>query len=291
MKLIGVFLVLATMQQCNLIPEHRYVKVGESLSNYDLNEFAEEIKLPPLLDEISGLAFDDSTGRVLAINDESGVIYFVNLESKEIDESVIFSGMGDYEGIETYGDHIYISKSNGDLIQFNIHNKSVVEIKTLLRSANDIEGLGKHGNALLLACKAKTSLKGVKEVKKAKATYRYDIQAQKLDEEIYLLITDDMIVEFLQNYPEITRKMIDRAIAFSPSAIAVHPLTKEIFLLSDEGKLLIVTGEDSGIKEIHFLNKSHHFKPEGICFTADQQLLISNEGKHRRGRIFVYDKK
>jgi uncharacterized protein YjiK len=75
---------------------------------------------------------------------------------------------------------------------------------------------------------------------------------------------------------------------FSPSAIAVHPITGEIYVTSSKGKLLLVLDRQGRIVHLEKLKKSLHTQPEGICFDADGTMFIANEGKDGKAKIYKF---
>ena len=75
---------------------------------------------------------------------------------------------------------------------------------------------------------------------------------------------------------------------FSPSGIAVHPLTGDIYVTSSKGKMLLVMDPQGKILHLVKMKKSIHPQPEGICFDADGTLYIANEGKEDKARIYKF---
>ena len=80
---------------------------------------------------------------------------------------------------------------------------------------------------------------------------------------------------------------------FAPSALAIHPVTHDIYVISSAGKQLLVLSADGNIKESHQLTSKQFKQPEGMAFAANGDLYISNEGKGGEGNIllFPYQKK
>ena len=64
---------------------------------------------------------------------------------------------------------------------------------------------------------------------------------------------------------------------FKPSGIAIHPITKELYIISSVNKALVVAGQDGKIKDAYQLDPAVFKQPEGITFTPWGDLLISNE--------------
>jgi DNA-binding beta-propeller fold protein YncE len=68
-------------------------------------------------------------------------------------------------------------------------------------------------------------------------------------------------------------------LGFSPSSIAVHPITGHLYITSSKGKMILVLSPDGKILHIEKLQKPIHPQPEGLCFEKDGTMWISNEAK------------
>ena len=80
--------------------------------------------------------------------------------------------------------------------------------------------------------------------------------------------------------------------SFSPSAIAINPLTGNIYVTSSVGKMLLILDPEGQIMHIEKLSKKVHPQPEGLCFAPDGALYISNEGKgDHDGMIYRFNYK
>ena len=75
---------------------------------------------------------------------------------------------------------------------------------------------------------------------------------------------------------------------FSPSGIAIHPMTGEMFVLSTAGRLLVVLSPEGEIVRIERMKKSLQPQPEGICFDSDGSLFIASEGDGGTALISKY---
>lgn len=233
---------------------------------YDLENPSNVFRLPDYLEEVSGLTYY-APNQLAMHNDENGRMYVFDLEKKSIVHRVRFNGDGDFEGIERVGKHIYVTKSNGRLYRFNVDIEGVVEeIKTPFSKDNNIEGLGYHPktNTLLFALKNEGDVEKVKV--SGRAIYGYDLQKE----------------EFI-NLPlySLSHKELERVVgddfSFHPSGVAVHPITFEIYVISAQKRALLIFGEDGKPKNLTHLKRSLFPQPEGIAFTPNGDLYISNE--------------
>jgi len=77
---------------------------------------------------------------------------------------------------------------------------------------------------------------------------------------------------------------------FSPSGIAVHPLSGDIYVISTALKRLVVLDYKSGkLKFAQRLDKKILPQPEGISFDTAGNLLLSSEGKQGEGLLLKFD--
>ena len=274
--------------QTKVIPEVQKETQTDLLNwkfRYDLNRL-EKCVLPQSLVEISALTADDNSDIIYTINDELAIIYGV--QNCELISEHDFGKNGDYEGIEKVNDNIYVLKSSGKIIEYDINLELTKrEIKTPLNSKNDVEGLGydKQNNTLLIACKGSPNILQDQKLKKTKAIYSYDLNNDVFIDKPLFVIDDDELESFLYKQDQNLhskkemKKRIKRALKFSPSAIAKNPNDSCYYMLSSVGNILLVVSADHEIIAIEFLDHPSFIQPEGICFNSIGEMVISNEGK------------
>jgi hypothetical protein len=73
--------------------------------------------------------------------------------------------------------------------------------------------------------------------------------------------------------------------AIMPAAIAIHPVSKEMFITDGPKSRLLVTDKEGSIKKFLQLDDKKFMQPEGITFNKQGELFISNEGKDVPGNI------
>ena len=264
---------------------------------YNLTQPTATFKLAKKLTEISGLSISKDQQHILAVNDEKGIIFYLNPNSGDIEKEINFRKDGDYEGIEVVNDSVYVVKNTGTVHEIQLLGADTLKttkFNTILNSDNDVEGLtynpDKH--QLLLACKRKAG-KGVK-FQGTRAIYAFDLATKQLIEEP-LYVIDRKIISAYLNRKGAAEKLIrilapDQSdSAFGPSGIAIHPISKNIYLIASVGKLLLVLHPDGHILHIQKLDSGIFKQPEGICFTNDGTLFISTEGKGGKARLFRFD--
>ena len=240
-------------------------------------------ELPNTLVEISGLSFIDNQ-RLACVQDEKGKVYIFNLNAGEVESEIDFGDNGDYEDIEIIENDAWVLKSNGTLYKVTDYlEKTGSEVKkytTALSGKNDSEGLAYDpaSKNLLIACKGDPFVDENKG-EGFKAIYRLNLETKLLDLKPFLLIKMDTIKYYNGDEP------------FKPSGIAIHPITGNIFILGSAGKLLLVLSRKGEMLAMIKLSSKVFLQPEGICFSPDGTLYISNEGVGQEGTILKFEPK
>ena len=75
---------------------------------------------------------------------------------------------------------------------------------------------------------------------------------------------------------------------FKPSALAIQPETKDIYVLSSVAKSLIVLDQEGVLKSAYSLPRSIFRQPEGIAFDTEFNLYISNEGRDKKATMLKF---
>lgn len=238
------------------------------------------LKLHQDLEEISGLAYYKKD-MLLAIEDESGNVYYLNADDGKVIKKRKFAKSGDYESIEIIGDTAYIMQSDGDLYSLPLEGEEYAEKKeTAFSSKNDMEGMGEWLDNLLVVTKQSGDAGGINT--KGKGVYLINRHTAEVESKAFLEIPLKRLKRFVKD-----RKHFNVLNEFDPSGIAVHPITHDIYILSAD-KVLLVYSDKLEIKDMAKLNGKLMKQPEGICFSPDGTLFISSEGDGSRGRLLKY---
>lgn len=269
---------------------------------YELNKPDRTMELPGKLDEISGLGMSTYKTLLCAIQDEKGIVFFVDKKSGKIREEVQFWKDGDYEGVEVVGDDVFVVKSTGTVYEIRklaTSQQEVLKYNSFLGRENDVEGLcyDEKNQRLLLACKGKPATgESLETLRFKKVIYSFDLKSKALDPEPAYSITLDQIQAYLKRHPNIEKRdkfmeyfAPDKSnLDFNPSAIAIHPKTGNLYLTSSVGKVIMVLSPKGKLLYIGKLEKKIHPQPEGIVFDDDGGMYISNEGKNGKARIHYF---
>ena len=254
---------------------------------YDLKNPNHTWKLPAQLVEVSGNTWIDANHLIL-IEDLHPNLYYVKIDDKNaiLEKSVSFANDDkekfDIEDVTYINNTVYALWSHGVIFKITYwQTKPVVEkIKTSLKKENNTEGLcyDPVTQKLLIACKDAPIVPD--EKKSTKAVYQFDLSQNKLIDQPFLLIRK-------KDFEKVTDGKLD----FFPSAIAVHPVTHDLYLLSTrDNKCMAVFSHDGILKSLQFIDKEMMPQPEGICFSPEGKLYISSEGKKGEpGNLFEFD--
>lgn len=269
--------------------------------DYRLDDPDQAFKLPNELEEISGLGISEDGEELVAVQDEDGILFFINPYNGEVTREAKFWKDGDYEGVEWVGNTIYVVKSTGTIYEISdpaTANQQVEKYNFFLNDDNDVEGLAydKANGRLLLACKAQAGYEV--EYPHKKGIYAFNLDEKKLTEAPVYFVDADSVRHYLDQAPAIRKleKLMeffdpDEAFGFSPSAIAIHPLTGHLYITSSVGKMLLVLDRSGRILHIEKLSKKVHPQPEGICFDPNGGLFLSNEGKGGTPKFYRFNLK
>lgn len=262
---IGVFSAYYTPQQ-----------LSENVKKLDLT-IVNSWELPDALREVSGIDWigDD---KLAAIEDEDGIIYIYDLKVKKITKEIEFADDGDYEGIAVNGKNAYVMRSDGLLFEALNYQSDQITTKTYqskMSHKNNVEtlALDAKNNRLLTAPKDEDpndeNIKGV---------YAFDLKGQAMLSDLIFKV--DMKDKALKDYEE--KKSYK---TFRPSDLAVHPKTGELYVLEGVNPKLLIMNKNGDIKKVFKLDKDDFAQPEGITFSPDGRLFISNEAHGKTATI------
>jgi uncharacterized protein YjiK len=284
-----VFLSFSSQYSCNNDHNSKKDKTKETdlLQNYTV------IKLPSDLDEISGISFIDNTNFV-AIEDEDGIVYQYNLNEKKITDKKEFAEPGDYEDLAIAGEILYVMNSDGNLYEIKGFKKPgkihAQKFKTIFSGKNNIESIAydPQKNRLLIAPKDE-GLDNDKDreiyelnlkTKILNTTPVYSISLQEIEEYFKGDALEESSKKFLKAIGNLNLNEV-----FRPSAMSIHPISHEIYVLSSLNNLIAVLTPAGSLRKIIELKGDAFLQPEGLAFTPDGQLYISNEGKGGKANI------
>jgi uncharacterized protein YjiK len=262
---------------------------------YDLNAPDEKYGMPDELTEISGIAFY-RPGQLACVQDENGMVYLYDLPQKKVVRRMRFAGSGDFEDLAVVKDQLYVVRSDGVLFSFPLQDSlrkdvsgSTIKRTTSLNAANDVEGLtyDSKNNLLLIACKEAQSIRGA--AVEGKALYTFDLGRMQLDETPVYQISWPASQQSEASAKK--KKGAGKNESWKPSGLAIHPTSRQIYLLASAGRRLLVLEPDGSLVGTTRLDPRVYRQPEGICFAPDGTLYISSEGQEGQGYILQFQQR
>lgn len=232
--------------------------------------------MPSVLEEISGIHYIGDN-KMACVMDEEGIIFIYDLGQKKILSEIDFTGTGDFEAIRILDNNAWVLRSDGELFEIKNYldtNPEFNQYSSGLTARHNTESFSKDPNSNNLII-------GVKDLEEDgnKNFYAFDLDSKQLNPNpvFGISMTDSIFSEI--EYIHSSRVM-------RPSDMEFHPQTGDIYVLDGASpKLLILDAATKNPKELYMLHPEKFNQPEGISFTPDGRLFISNEGGYYPGNI------
>lgn len=226
-------------------------------------------KMPKSLNEISGIAWLGNN-KIACIQDEEGIIFIYDLTASKIVEQFPFADAGDYEAITINNNTAFIMRSDGTIFKVdNYINKErkVSVFKSEFSSKNNMESLFYDSKmSRLLTTPKHTDLNGGAY----KAIYEVSLKDKNaIANKLFKIEMNDNVLHEFEHKK--SRKTL------MPSEIAINPKTNEMYVLEGKDPKLLILEKTGKIKKVYLLHKDIFPQPEGITFSENGTLYISNE--------------
>ncbi len=219
------------------------------------------------LDEISGIFYYKKDTSLFAISDENALLYKIYLKKPIKIEHWKLSKGSDFEDITLHDSTFYILQSNGEINTFEFTNNKLINTEACalpITGFNEFESLYYDGfkEKVVLICKDCEE-----DNNQMVSAYNFNPLDKVFDEKPAFQINGNEAKQMAKTIK--TR--------FRPSAAAINPLTKELFIISATANTLVIADNKGNIKSAYKLNPKFFKQPEGIAFSPSGTLYISNE--------------
>ncbi|MDT0641758.1 SdiA-regulated domain-containing protein [Zunongwangia sp. F363] len=268
---LAIFAIVALLYF--LFKDNSYLSFNDSKKTY---EVLEKWELPEELDEISGMSWIGN-GKIACIQDEDGIIFIYDLNVHAITSRIEFGDKGDYEAVTLNGSDAYVMRSDGHIFEVENYanrNFTVNEYQTPLEDY-DIEGLAydKENNRLLITVKDVPH-----EDQDYKGVYAFVLEGKEfIPEPVFKINTNDPI------FKGINGRGSQRIIR--PSEIEKNPLTGNWYILEGHQPKLMILDAKGEAKQVHLLDPEVFQQAEGLTFSPDGTMYISNESRRAPANI------
>ena len=265
-KLIpSLFFISLFYNGCN-----QHSKAREISPGYDLSR-PEILKMPSSLNELSGITFNKGNpDTIYAEQDEEGRLFYFPVASLDVKHRK-FGKKGDYEDIAICNGTVVMLRSDGVLFSFPLNINSDEEISDVQETAGllpdgEYEGMyaDEASGRLYILCKNCGADNDTKSI----SGYILQMTPGKHIE---------LKTSFQVNTKDIALKLNEKKVSFKPSALAKNTRDNQWYIISSVNKLLVITDDKWGIKEVYPLDPALFNQPEGIAFDKNDNLYISNE--------------
>lgn len=254
---------------------------------YDFSKPVLKDVLPESLHEISGLAIIDST-TIACIQDENGILFFYDIKLHKIKREFTFGLDGDYEGITLVDKVLYILRSDGVLFEIKDYATKKPSIKTY---ATQIPALNNEGlcydvanNRLLIGAKGRINKDP--QFRDQRIIYAFDLKTKSLNSKpLFNLNINDINLSSKLSGANLPKKkdkkgnVYETGFKFNTSEIAIHPITKQLYVLSATDHCLFIFNMNGTLENTKQLDPILFNKSEGLSFFLNGDLIISNEGQ------------
>ncbi len=256
--------------------QHQYA----SPPGYDLLH-PQKVELGKVLNEISGLSYDKQNNSLVAISDNKEKVIDINLHKQKLKDITgeIASPKQDFEDVVLMDSTLYILASRGVIWQVPVRAKDSTQAQAYQFGSteqNEFETLyyDAEAHGLIMLCKTC----GIEKGRHTKSAFRFDLADKKFDSSVYYTINTDSVKEVLKN------KDAD----IKPSAAAINPIDKHLYILSSAGQLLLIADTHGQVLEGYRLDPRFFPQAEGIAFAPNGTMFISNEGKFGKPSLLIF---
>ncbi|NRD19384.1 SdiA-regulated domain-containing protein [Winogradskyella eckloniae] len=275
--ILGISIVLFTFIVGFFFYKHNFIDVKQESYSTHKYTIKNTHVLPDILNEVSGIAWINEN-TFACIQDEDGYIFIYDIKINSILKTIKFAGHGDYEAIAIHNNDAYVLRSDGLIYALSNYNTKAIKtskIKTVFDADNNMESLtfDTQNNQLLISPKDKDL--GPKHLR---SVYKIPLDTKTVD--TIPVFSVNLKSEILKDFKH---KHIRNTLC--PSEIAVHPMTQDIYVLEGKNPKLIILNNEGIIKNAIKLNKKQFAQPEGLTFSDDGRLFISNEADNGNANI------
>ncbi len=250
---------------------------------YDLNRPA-TVKLPGYLDEISGIAYYPKDKSVFAICDDKSWLYKVLLSGDMSIQKWKFGDKGDFEDVVLADSTFYVLQSKGRILTPNFVSPDSITVKEYelpseARNEFEILYLDKEKNRLIMLCKSCEA-----DNNNSLSAWAFDLGTLTFSPSPVYVIDVRQIENLVQ----------EKKVNFKPSAAAIHPVTGQLFIISSVNKVLVIADKNGVPEKAYKINSKLYKQPEGLTFSPEGNLIISNESANSEAAnilVFKYNKR
>jgi uncharacterized protein YjiK len=235
--------------------------------------------LGKVLNEISGITFNEDDNTLLAISDSKEKVFQININKQKLKDYTdkVVGSNSDLEDIAKVDSSLFLLSSKGIIYEMSSKKQDTARAYRFPSTdKNDFETLYYDPSikSLIMICKKCPADQGKGE----RSAYRFDLEKKQFDSSPY----------FMFNTTEVKNLLKDDDAKFDPSAACIHPINKRLYVLSSAGNLLVIADTRGKIIEAYKLNSAQFPQAEGIAFAPNGDMYITNEGKYGNPTLQIF---
>lgn len=257
-----LFVITIVVASCEMLEKPRSTK------GY-LMQRPNKMIIDKKLNEISGIFYVQNEDAFIAIADDKKKIYKLTKDGKVSDYFDLELESADYEDVVKIEDTVYVLISDGTIVGIHQTDTTFAQVKHKFPSTkkNDFETLyyDPTVESLIILCKVCADDKG----KQLRSAYKFNLSTRTFDAMPYYAINSREVKDILK----------EGRVDFNPSGAAIHPIQKRLYVLASAGNLMVITDMRGKVQEVFRLNPTLYPQSEGIAFTPNGDLYVSNEAK------------
>ena len=253
------------------------------VAGYDFRKPDRSIELPKALREISSVAAIGND-ELACLQDEKGMLYFVQLSSGRVLRRAKFGKKGDYEGLAYSNGDFWVLRSDGlilALAEDGDRYRVVGEAKAS-SGHKEFEGLTIDGQRGQLILAPKDRLPG-RASNSQRLLYRVDPQSLEIDPVPWLSLEFDAL-----RHANEAAGLAKPRLRFSE--VAVDPSGDRLWLLSATDRMLVVVGMNGAVLGQHIFSAEEMPQLEGAAFLPDGRLVLASEGVDGPAWLRIYSR-
>jgi uncharacterized protein YjiK len=233
------------------------------------------IKLPEELNEVSGIAYYPKDNSIFAESDEKGQLYKIPLRKPMNIKKWKFGHKEDYEDLVLVDSTFYVLNSNGNIVVVsfsgNALNSKQYEFPEKAKQEFEALYYDKKMEKLVLICKDCDE-----EIKTTSTAYTFDPK----------------LFQYAGAYTIDAARAIaaagNKSTRLKLSAAAINPVTGDLYMITSVNRALLIANRNGVIKETYPLDPAMFQHPEGITFTPEGNMFISNEADDPKPANILY---
>ena len=224
------------------------------------------------VNETSGLFFLPGDSAMLTIADDKKKIYQITPTGDVADYlgQDFATQQEDFEEVVQVDETVYALVSNGTIMAIRKTDSGlhVTNYPFWSTEKNDFETLyyDPAAKGLIMVCKLCASEKG----KGVRTAFRFSLDSLQFDNQPYYTMSEKDVQDILK----------DGRVEFKPSAAAIHPIEKRLYILSSAGLLLVIADTKGKVQEAYRLKPNFYPQAEGIAFASNGDMFVTNEAKY-----------